>query len=142
MRVKFLPNVTGFGNPPTQRYFWYHPNDRILLHQSKMVDEPPEKRQQKSEPTKHVKQTPCLESGPVVKIMGNRQIKGPNLGSKLGFQSSKCPYFSNRKFVVVFSRSSDWNSGVVKFVHCPLWRDTHCTNEESCLRAREMLSSY
>ena len=41
-----------------------------------------------------------------------------------------------------FQSSSDWNSGVVKFVHCPLWRDTHCTNEESSLRTTEMLSSY
>ena len=56
-----------------------------------MVNEPPKKRVI-SEPTKHVNQTRFLDSGPVVKIMGNRQNKGskPGLetGSQLGFQSS------------------------------------------------------
>ena len=56
-----------------------------------MVDEPP-KKGAISEPTKHVKQTRCLDSGPVVFSWGNRQNKGskPGLetGSQLGFQSS------------------------------------------------------
>ncbi len=51
-------------------------------------------------------------------------------------QTVSLPECIPRNFVSFFFKSSYWNSGGVKLVHCPLWRDTHRANEESCLSVR------